>query len=177
MAKPKTSFVSSRIPLYYQLENVLREKITSGAFVGGGRIPTEIELIKQYNVSRITVRQALRSLAEDGLIERLLVALLALPVSTALSQAPSPTFTAQDILDITTFQVADLSADGRWAVATTALRRDGFGNDFRRDGDPTYLRPGSVRGRHAAHRRGGRPGQRDPVHAVHRNGQGGGVRA
>ncbi len=70
MAKPKTSFVSSRIPLYYQLENVLREKITSGTFASGGRIPTEIELIKQYNVSRITVRQALRSLAEDGLIER-----------------------------------------------------------------------------------------------------------
>ena len=70
MAKPKTSFVSSRIPLYYQLENVLREKITSGAYNGGERMPTEIELIEQYNVSRITVRQALQALAEDGLIER-----------------------------------------------------------------------------------------------------------
>jgi GntR family transcriptional regulator len=70
MAKPKTSFVSSRIPLYYQLENVLREKITSGAFEGGERLPTEVELIKQYSVSRITVRQALSALAEDGLIER-----------------------------------------------------------------------------------------------------------
>ena len=70
MAKPKTSFVSSRIPLYYQLENVLREKITSGSFNGGERLPTEIELIEQYGVSRITVRQALSALAEDGLIER-----------------------------------------------------------------------------------------------------------
>ncbi len=70
MAKPKTVFVSSRIPLYYQLENVLREKITSGSFVGGERLPTEIELIEQYGVSRITVRQALASLAADGLIER-----------------------------------------------------------------------------------------------------------
>jgi GntR family transcriptional regulator len=70
MAKPKTSFVSSRIPLYYQLENVLREKITSGAYAGGGRIPTETELIEQYSVSRITVRQALQALADEGLIER-----------------------------------------------------------------------------------------------------------
>jgi len=70
MAKPKTSFVSSRIPLYYQLENVLREKITSGAYSGGDRLPTEIELIQEYNVSRITVRQALQALADDGLIDR-----------------------------------------------------------------------------------------------------------
>jgi len=75
------------------------------------------------------------------------LAILAVPTA-AFAQAAkpvSPQFTAEDILDITTVQVADLSADGRWAVATTAIRRDGFGNDFRRDGDPTYLRPGMVR--------------------------------
>ncbi len=70
MAKPKTSFVSSRIPLYYQLENVLREKITSGAFGENEQMPTESDLIEEYGISRITVRQALASLAEDGLIER-----------------------------------------------------------------------------------------------------------
>ena len=70
MAKPKTSFVSSRIPLYYQLENVLREKITSGFFSDGERLQTEIELIKEYGVSRITVRQALGALSNEGLIDR-----------------------------------------------------------------------------------------------------------
>ena len=70
MAKPKTSFVSSQIPLYYQLENVLREKITSGFYGDGDRLPTEIELIKEYGVSRITVRQALAALSDDGLIDR-----------------------------------------------------------------------------------------------------------
>ena len=70
MAKPKQTFVSSRIPLYYQLENVLREKITSGAFEAGERLPTESDLIEQYGVSRITVRQALQALDEEGLIER-----------------------------------------------------------------------------------------------------------
>jgi GntR family transcriptional regulator len=70
MAKPSTAFVSKRIPLYYQLENLLREKINSGAFSPGDRLPTESELIHQYGVSRITVRQALTALAEEGLIER-----------------------------------------------------------------------------------------------------------
>jgi len=70
MAKPKQTFVSSRIPLYYQLENVLREKITSGAFGAGDRLPTEIEFIEQFGVSRITVRQALSALSDEGLIER-----------------------------------------------------------------------------------------------------------
>lgn len=70
MAKQKISFASPRIPLYYQLENVLREKIISGNFEPGDRIPTELELIEEYGVSRITVRQALQALAEEGLIER-----------------------------------------------------------------------------------------------------------
>jgi GntR family transcriptional regulator len=70
MAKQNGLFASSQIPLYYQLENVLREKITSGAFESGERMPTESELIEQFGVSRITVRQALQSLNDDGLIER-----------------------------------------------------------------------------------------------------------
>lgn len=70
MARQKTKFASSQIPLYYQLENVMREKITSGVFEAGERIPTEIDLIEQFGVSRITVRQALQSLTDDGLIER-----------------------------------------------------------------------------------------------------------
>jgi len=70
MAKQKSIFASPGIPLYYQLENVLREKITSGTFPPGERLPTEIELIEAYGVSRITVRQALSALTEEGLIER-----------------------------------------------------------------------------------------------------------
>lgn len=70
MAKSNSAFVSSRIPLYYQLENLLREKILSGAFTAGGRLPTESELVRQYGVGRITVRQALAALVEEGLIER-----------------------------------------------------------------------------------------------------------
>src|SRR5262245_34431916 len=70
MTKPSSEFVTRKIPLYYQLENILREKIMSGVFAAGVRLPTEAELIRLYGVGRITVRQALAALAKDGLIER-----------------------------------------------------------------------------------------------------------
>jgi GntR family transcriptional regulator len=70
MTKPSSEFVTKKIPLYYQLENILREKIMSGVFAAGSRLPTEAELIRLYGVGRITVRQALAALAKDGLIER-----------------------------------------------------------------------------------------------------------
>ncbi len=63
-------FENKKVPLYYQLESILREKINSGELAQGERLPTEAQLSKQYGVSRITVRQALASLVEEGLIER-----------------------------------------------------------------------------------------------------------
>jgi len=70
-AKPPTpTFESKGVPLYYQLQNILLEKIHSGVLPDGGRFPTEAELVKEYGVSRITVREALRMLEELGLIRR-----------------------------------------------------------------------------------------------------------
>ena len=54
-------------------------------------------------------------------------------------------FTANDALDVTTAQIADLSADGRWLLVSMATRRDGLGVDYRRDTDPTYLRVSPAR--------------------------------
>ena len=64
------AFKDPSIPLYYQLENILREKIYSGEYAPGDSIPTEDQFIQSYKVSRITVRQALASLEKDGLITR-----------------------------------------------------------------------------------------------------------
>jgi GntR family transcriptional regulator len=63
-------FVSKEVPLYYQLASLLREAISAGRYPPAARIPTEADLVHEYGLSRITVRQALRSLEEEGLIRR-----------------------------------------------------------------------------------------------------------
>lgn len=51
-------------------EEELRKAILSGKFKPGSRLPSEAELIDMLRVSRTTVREALRSLEEGGLILR-----------------------------------------------------------------------------------------------------------
>jgi len=58
------------IPLYYQLETILRRRILSGEFPLDTPLPSEEALGQEYDVSRITVRQALASLEREGLILR-----------------------------------------------------------------------------------------------------------
>ena len=58
------------IPLYHQLEINLRHRIRSSEFKVGDILPSEEAVGKEYNVSRITVRQAMAKLEEDGLIKR-----------------------------------------------------------------------------------------------------------
>lgn len=53
---------------YTQLYDILVEKITSGEWKPHDRIPPEHELCRRYNLSRITVRDALDLLAKDGYI-------------------------------------------------------------------------------------------------------------
>ena len=54
------------ISLYVQLQNILREKILSGDYRVGEKIPPENELCEIYNVSRITVRKAIDTLVQEG---------------------------------------------------------------------------------------------------------------
>ncbi len=56
------------VPLYHQLELQLRSAIESGVYRSGEKLPTESELMETYEVSRVTVRTALKRLEEDGLI-------------------------------------------------------------------------------------------------------------
>jgi GntR family transcriptional regulator len=71
LGRPESqAFASKRIPLYYQLENLLRERISAGAFAVGDQLPTENELMGQFQVSQATVRKALAALVREGVIER-----------------------------------------------------------------------------------------------------------
>jgi GntR family transcriptional regulator len=61
---------NSPIPMYYQIANYLRDSIRSGQWQGGDYLPPELELAKTFNVSRVTMRQALAELVKDGVISR-----------------------------------------------------------------------------------------------------------
>src|SRR5579872_318834 len=58
------------IPLHYQIQRVLRAQIETGKWAVGGRVPPEHELMRRFEVSRTTIRRALRWLEADGLIVR-----------------------------------------------------------------------------------------------------------
>lgn len=58
------------LPLYHQLQAVLKAEIESGKWRPGEQLPTETKLTELYRVSKITVRQALEELAELGYIRR-----------------------------------------------------------------------------------------------------------
>lgn len=60
----------SPVPLYYQLKQLLAERITKGEWQAGDMLPTEEQLQEQYGLSRTTVRQALKELELEGLISR-----------------------------------------------------------------------------------------------------------
>jgi GntR family transcriptional regulator len=62
--------ISSALPYYAQLYAILKARITGGEWPAGHRLPSEPELCELYDVSRITVRQALALLAQDGHITR-----------------------------------------------------------------------------------------------------------
>lgn len=55
--------------LYEQLVNKLERQITEGTLKKGDKLPSENTLAKENNISRVTVRQALKLLTEMGLIE------------------------------------------------------------------------------------------------------------
>lgn len=56
--------------LYQQLRSQLRRDIVAGVYPVHSRIPSEMELCRRYQVSRVTVRRALGALVNDGLLER-----------------------------------------------------------------------------------------------------------
>ncbi|MPZ14930.1 MAG: UTRA domain-containing protein [Chloroflexi bacterium] len=61
---------ASPYPLYWQVEHDLRQRIESGVWHPGDRLPSEQELSDLYGASRITIRQALGNIASDGLVSR-----------------------------------------------------------------------------------------------------------
>ncbi len=62
---------TNRLPLYCQLAEIIEEKIDSGIWKEGMLIPSERELCTLYNMSRITVRNAIHELVQKGKLEKI----------------------------------------------------------------------------------------------------------
>ncbi|MFR6103144.1 MAG: GntR family transcriptional regulator [Christensenellales bacterium] len=58
------------VPLYQQVEEMLRRKIQTGEYQPSMRLPSEAELAAQFGVSTITVKKAVLNLVEQGLLKR-----------------------------------------------------------------------------------------------------------
>ena len=60
----------NNIPLYVQLEQIVRSQIITGELMPNEQIPTDKDLAETYRVSIITTRQAILNLVNEGLLTR-----------------------------------------------------------------------------------------------------------
>lgn len=81
----------SRVPLYIQVASVMRRRIETRQWRPGKRIPSLLELEREFQVARVTVRQAVQVLSEEGLL---------------LSQQGRGTFAAEQSADRHWFKLA-----------------------------------------------------------------------
>ena len=58
------------VPIYIQIRESLRAEIMKGQLKRGEQLPSENELAARYNVSRMTMRQSIEDLVDEGLLYR-----------------------------------------------------------------------------------------------------------
>ena len=58
------------VPIYIQIRESLRTEIISGNLKRGEQLPSENELAARYSVSRMTIRQSIEELVDEGLLYR-----------------------------------------------------------------------------------------------------------
>lgn len=61
-------FGSSKIPRYLQLADIFRQRIARGVWKPGEMLPSIEMLMEEFGVARVTVRQAIHMLDEEGLV-------------------------------------------------------------------------------------------------------------
>lgn len=59
---------TAQAPLYVQLSDLFRQRILKGVWKSGDRLPSLDELAEEFQVAKVTVRQAIDRLARDGLL-------------------------------------------------------------------------------------------------------------
>lgn len=61
---------NSPVPIYYQLEELIKDLIEKGELSLGDALPAEREYAERFQISRMTVRQAFTKLVNDGFLYR-----------------------------------------------------------------------------------------------------------
>jgi len=61
-------FPDSPVPLYSQLANLLRQRVRLGVWAPGDKVPSLDALVIEFQVARVTVRQAIDVLTREGLL-------------------------------------------------------------------------------------------------------------
>jgi len=103
---------TSSVPLYIQIRDLLHDQIRSGELAPGAQVPSELELVAQYNVSRMTARKALDELVKAGLLFR---------------QRGKGTFVTQDLVTYSLSTMLSFSGTLRalgYQVETRVLHQD-----------------------------------------------------
>ena len=61
---------NSPIPLYYQLENIIKKRIEESIYKVDEKIPSERTLSEELKISRMTISKAISNLVEEGILYR-----------------------------------------------------------------------------------------------------------
>lgn len=62
---------NSKTPIYFQLKQILKNGIQDGEYLPGQLLPSERELCAQYDISRMTARQAINELQNEGYLYKI----------------------------------------------------------------------------------------------------------
>lgn len=72
---PRLTFMNTAqtdyMPYYIKIQNFILQKIATGEYKQGDKIPSENELARQFSVSRITANAAIKELSTMGVVERI----------------------------------------------------------------------------------------------------------
>ena len=59
-----------KMPIYLQLRELIRNKIEEGEYMPGTAIPSENKLAETFGLNRLTIRNAVDALVNEGLLRR-----------------------------------------------------------------------------------------------------------
>ncbi|HWZ58036.1 MAG TPA: GntR family transcriptional regulator [Gemmatimonadaceae bacterium] len=104
--------ISEHLPLYAHVEQVIAARIADGSLPPGTRLPSEDDLVDEYAVSRTTVRTAIQSLVQRGLVE----------IQRGKGTFVTRPKITQELTQLTGF-VEDMQALGRHATAKVLDQR------------------------------------------------------